>query len=216
MQLQSLGPSVGAAVSPTSTLANMSNPTCCHASAHFQEILSLSELPLDRLLRVKSVMHNYGSENNDFAHNRQGEPLPAAEALRSRVRFPDRDRGSSSGSTPIKRQEFSLLGSNGKQSKLATGFQLAITVLSFLAFGAYLISLVVAIVRNNSATTTTATTQQPFVLVPAASGRRRKRRKRRQAAPEPRPLPLVEPDTLFTGLATLAAAYAKFEGHQLG
>ncbi|XP_059482573.1 uncharacterized protein LOC132200847 [Neocloeon triangulifer] len=216
MQLLSLGSSTVASVAtpfapPLATAMN--DPSCCHAAAHLQEILSLSELPMDRLLRVRSVMHNYGRDTNS-AQNRQGEPLPAAEALRSKVRFPDR-----SSSAPIKRQEIGgLFGGSGKQSKLATGFQLAITVLSFLAFGAYLISLVVAIVRNNNTTTsTTATTQQPFVLVPAAAGRRR--RKRRRAAPEPPSLPgppLLEPDSLFTGLATLAAAYAKFEGHELG
>jgi len=115
---------------------------------------------------------------------------------------------------PIKRQEDGLLGSNGKQSKLATGFQLAITVLSFLAFGAYLISLVVAIVRNNNTGTTSATTQQPFVLVPASAGRRRRRRR---AAVEPpwMPPPLPEPESVFGALTTLARAYAKFEGHEL-
>lgn len=146
-----------------------------------------------------------------------GEALPQAEALRSRMRYRDRPPpGPPMGSPPIKRYEDSggLLGGSGKQSKLATGFQLAITVLSFLAFGAYLISLVVAIVRNNNSGTTSATTQQPFVLVPSSAGRRRRRRR---AAVEPPwlPPPLPEPDSMFSALTTLARAYAKFEGHEL-
>jgi len=124
------------------------------------------------------------------------------------VRFRDR-------TPPIKRQELgNLFGGNSKQSKLATGFQLAITVLSFLAFGAYLISLVVAIVRNNNTTSGTATTQQPFVLVPASAGRRRRRR-REAVEPPWMPPPLPEPESIFNALTTLARAYAKFEGHEV-
>lgn len=145
--------------------------------------------------------------------------MPQAEALRSRMRYRDRPPPGPppNGSPPsIKRYEDNggLLGSNGKQSKLATGFQLAITVLSFLAFGAYLISLVVAIVRNNNTGTTSATTQQPFVLVPASAGRRRRRR-RGAVEPPWMPPPLPEPDSMFGALTTLARAYAKFEGHEL-
>ena len=101
-----------------------------------------------------------------------------------------------------------------KQSKLATGFQLAITVLSFLAFGAYLISLVVSIVRNNNtSSTSSSTTQQPFILVPAQAGKRR--RKRRHAEEIWLPPALPEPDKVFEALTAVARAYAKYEGHHL-
>lgn len=56
----------------TSTMTPPVNDTsCCHASAHFQEILSLSELPLDRLLKVKMAMHPYTREAN--MDHRQGQ-----------------------------------------------------------------------------------------------------------------------------------------------
>jgi hypothetical protein len=137
-----------------------------------------------------------------------GEALPQPEALRSRhrARRPP---------PPVQRGDLIESGSGqslgSKQSKLATGFQLAITVLSFLAFGAYLISLVVSIVRNNNNTSTTATTQQPFVLVPATAGRR----KRRRADPPWLPPRLPEPEHVFDAITAVAKAYARYEGHEL-
>jgi len=51
-------------LSSTMAPAAADNSSCCHASAHIQEILSLSELPMDRLLRVKLAMHPYTREAN--------------------------------------------------------------------------------------------------------------------------------------------------------
>jgi hypothetical protein len=135
------------------------------------------------------------------------EILPRAEALRARER-PRRPPVAPRGDVIDASHDAAP-----KQSKLATGFQLAITVLSFLAFGAYLISLVVSIVRNNS-TTTTATTQQPFVLVPSQAGKR-KRRRRRSDLPDWIPPNLPEPDHVFNAIMAAAQTYARFEGHEL-
>jgi hypothetical protein len=67
-----LSSTISGSSSTTSTMAPPLNDTsCCHASAHIQEILSLSELPMDRLLKVKMAMHPYTREAN--MDHRQGQ-----------------------------------------------------------------------------------------------------------------------------------------------
>ncbi|XP_043467026.1 uncharacterized protein LOC122501550 isoform X2 [Leptopilina heterotoma] len=118
---------------------------------YLQEVESLSELPLNRLIQLKSIFFdkndNEENENITASSRMSSLSLPAALPLRR------------SDKQPIRRyEEWHEKGE--KDTKISKIFQLTITTLSFLAFGGYLLTLIIMAIRR----TTTPTAASVILL----------------------------------------------------
>ncbi|XP_023245735.1 uncharacterized protein LOC111643010 [Copidosoma floridanum] len=107
------------------------------------EVQSLSELPLDKLIQIKSSFARKISGSDDYdlipeARTRSASVVPMAMSLR-------RTSGSNNGL--IRRH--GMEEEKGKDSKISKIFQLTVTALSFLAFGGYLLTLIVTAIKRN-------------------------------------------------------------------
>ncbi|XP_067214494.1 uncharacterized protein [Linepithema humile] len=115
------------------------------SALHLDEIRSLSELPMDKLIQIKSSLASENditdeNENDDINASSRKLPLTLPMALPLRR----------SGKKPTRRYE-DHYDEKGKDTKISKIFQLAITALSFLAFGGYLLTLIIMAIRRNSA-----------------------------------------------------------------
>ncbi|XP_072767015.1 uncharacterized protein [Anoplolepis gracilipes] len=118
------------------------------SSLYVDEVRSLSELPLDKLIQIKSSLGSAGTlyditdENEnareDVSNRRLSLTMPRALPLRR------------SNKKPMRRYE-EHYDEKGKDSKISKIFQLAVTALSFLAFGGYLLTLIITAIRRNMA-----------------------------------------------------------------
>ncbi|KAK2582481.1 hypothetical protein KPH14_004785 [Odynerus spinipes] len=109
------------------------------------EIESLSELPLNRLIKIKSSLAPESGEAMESRALESNErikfTLPIALPLKR------------NGKIPIRRHGGDHYDEKGKDTKISKIFQLAVTALSFLAFGGYLLTLIITSIRRNSGTT---------------------------------------------------------------
>ncbi|XP_051169724.1 uncharacterized protein LOC127287049 isoform X2 [Leptopilina boulardi] len=118
---------------------------------YLQEVESLSELPLNRLIQLKSAFSdkNNNGENGTLSVSSRMSSLSLPSALPLRR----------SDKQPIRRyEEWHEKGE--KDTKISKIFQLSITTLSFLAFGGYLLTLIIMAIRR----TVTPTTASVIVL----------------------------------------------------
>ncbi|XP_046749254.1 uncharacterized protein LOC124413009 [Diprion similis] len=114
----------------------------------FNEVRSLSQLPMDKLIHMKSVFtfdQDQSHENNetlqtDFEH--PSSTLPVALPL------------ARPNSKIVRRHDDYWQEGWYKSSKISKFFQLAVTALSFFAFGGYLLTLIITALRRNAAVTT--------------------------------------------------------------
>ncbi|XP_033231952.1 uncharacterized protein LOC117182944 [Belonocnema kinseyi] len=93
---------------------------------------SLSELPLDKLIQIRSTFAdeiNEADGNLTVSSRMGGFLLPSALPLKR------------NSNKPIRRYE--EWDDKGKDTKISKIFQLVITALSFLAFGGYLLTLII-------------------------------------------------------------------------
>lgn len=171
------------------------------ADLSLDDVQYLNELPLDKLLRLKSslqelVMENYDNVTATPAYSKFG-----AQALPLNA--------------PIKRADYEL--KKGGQSKLGTLFSMSITTLAFLAFGGYLLCLIVQAVKAKEAQNT-ATAAPAFFLSgikkkpqPQFASYGRRRRATDLTAPD------IRPEQLFEALVRFCEGYAKWsqvdDGH---
>ncbi|XP_024945779.1 uncharacterized protein LOC107272731 [Cephus cinctus] len=111
-----------------------------HVKLFPNEIRSLSELPLDKLLQIKSsfIDTDVPIKVERKKDRKSVSTLPAALPLKRSEKKPNR------------RYEDHYYEEKGKDSKISKIFQLAITTLSFLAFGGYLLALIIAGIRRNA------------------------------------------------------------------
>ncbi|KAL6264158.1 hypothetical protein P5V15_004237 [Pogonomyrmex californicus] len=121
--------------------------TCGRETSLYQhEIRSLSELPMDKLIQIKSSL-----ASNDDITNEKNEDMDISSRtlpmLASSMSLPMALKRSSK--KPIRRYE-EHYDEKGKDTKISKIFQLAITALSFLAFGGYLLTLIITAIRRNS------------------------------------------------------------------
>ncbi|XP_043287842.1 uncharacterized protein [Venturia canescens] len=157
-----------------------------------EEIRSLSELPLDRLIRIRTNLigdDEEGSKLPDNPARSTALSLPVAQPLK---RISTRKS--------IRRHE-DYWDEKGKDSKISKIFQLTVTALSFLAFGGYLISLIIMAIRRNQ---TAATSGSVIVF----SNLQKYKRPKRQAW-------LIDPmendfdqDRMYRGMIMLSECYA--------
>ncbi|XP_058798491.1 uncharacterized protein LOC131668392 [Phymastichus coffea] len=106
---------------------------------YLNEIRSLSELPLEKLVQLKS---SFAKKNID-----QDEYAPQSRST-STLTLPVMPLKRNGNKYPISRyDEWEEKG--GKDSKISKIFQLTICTLSFLAFGGYLLALIISAIRRN-------------------------------------------------------------------
>ncbi|KAG9431183.1 hypothetical protein HZU67_07158 [Apis mellifera carnica] len=118
------------------TLAN-------RTSFYTQEVLCLSELPMSELIQIKSTL----GDEEDVEEDEQSEEissrtfslssLPVAQPLKRINR------------KPMRRYE-DHYEEKGKDTKISKIFQLSVTALSFLAFGGYLLCLIITGIRQGN------------------------------------------------------------------
>ncbi|XP_053973060.1 uncharacterized protein LOC128873479 [Hylaeus volcanicus] len=110
------------------------------------EIRGLSELPMTELIRIKSSFADEkdfmedDEESFDVSSRTLSLSLPMALPLKGLNK------------KPMRRYE-EYWEEKGKDTKISKIFQLAVTALSFLAFGGYLLTLVITAIRRNSGNT---------------------------------------------------------------
>ncbi|KYM97627.1 hypothetical protein ALC62_11922 [Cyphomyrmex costatus] len=112
------------------------------SSLYLNEIRSLSELPMNKLIHLRSSL----ASNNDINSECENEnivssrTLPWTMALSTSLKKNNRK--------PTRRHE-EHYDEKGKDTKISKIFQLAVTALSFLAFGGYLLTLIITAIRRN-------------------------------------------------------------------
>lgn len=161
------------------------------------DVQYLNELPLDKLLRLKSSLQELVTENYDNVTTTPAYTQFGAQALALNA--------------PIKRGDYEL--KKGGQSKLGTLFSMSITTLAFLAFGGYLLCLIVQAVKAKES-------QNPATVAPAfflSSGIKKKPQPqfsasygRRRRATEFTNAPDIRPEQLFEALLRFCEGYAKW------
>ncbi|GAB1860356.1 hypothetical protein CAJAP_01435 [Camponotus japonicus] len=114
------------------------------SSLYMDEVRSLSELPMNKLIQIRSSL---GSPENDITD----EDRNAREDISSRrlsLTMPMALPLKRSSKKPMRRYE-EHYDEKGKDSKISKIFQSAVTALSFLAFGGYLLTLIITAIRRN-------------------------------------------------------------------
>ncbi|XP_015182354.1 PREDICTED: uncharacterized protein LOC107069499 [Polistes dominula] len=162
------------------------------------EIESLSELPMDKLIKIKSSIKpmletSMMVKKFDQPEGRIKSTLPIAMPLKRNYKLPKR-RGDH-------------YEEKGKDTKISKIFQLAVTALSFLAFGGYLLTLIITAIRRNS---NAANTGNVIVLSNLQTSQNNQRFKRNLLIYDP-----VEnhfqTDKLYHGMIMLSRTCARFE-----
>ncbi|XP_029669382.1 uncharacterized protein LOC115239157 isoform X2 [Formica exsecta] len=114
------------------------------SSLYVDEVRSLSELPMDKLIQIKSSLGSAGYDITDENENAREDVSSRRLSLTMPMALPLRR----SNKKPTRRYE-EHYDEKGKESKVSKIFQVAITALSFLAFGGYLLTLIITAVRRN-------------------------------------------------------------------
>lgn len=165
-----------------------------------EEVQYLNELSIGKLLQLKSSLKDFSSEYNNVT-----ETTPpyiesfGAQAMAFKA-------------PPIKRIEYEeSLYKKGGYGKISNIFSMSVTTLAFLAFGGYLLCLIVQAVKSKQ--NTIVTTPTPTFFVNAGIKRpqatfssygRRKIHKR-----ELRDID-IPPEELFTALLHICEGYTKW------
>ncbi|XP_046968253.1 uncharacterized protein LOC124535897 [Vanessa cardui] len=164
-----------------------------------EEVQYLNELTIDKLLQLKNSLKDFSTEYDNVTvttpanvENFGAEAMPLKAPL-------------------IKRMEYEGLYKKGGYSKISNIFSISVTTLAFLAFGGYLLCLIVQAVKSKQ--NTIVTTPAPTLFVNAgikrpqttfsSYGRRRRARRGLQDLDVP-------PEEMFSALLTLCEGYAKW------
>ncbi|KPJ06539.1 hypothetical protein RR48_14278 [Papilio machaon] len=163
-----------------------------------EEIQVLNELPIDKLLRIKNSLQEVSTTDNITVTEPTFIETFGAQAMSLR--------------SPIKRTDYED-GYKKEVSKISNIFSMSVTTLAFLAFGGYLLCLIVQAVKSKHAYSTANVPQSTLVL---NAGIKRPqtfasygRKKREAEVPNEIDLP---PEQLFTALIQLCEGYAKWNG----
>ncbi|XP_043498394.1 uncharacterized protein LOC122521604 isoform X2 [Polistes fuscatus] len=162
------------------------------------EIESLSELPMDKLIKIKSSIKpiletSMMVKKSDQPEGRIKSTLPIAMPLKRNYKLPKR-RGDH-------------YEEKGKDTKISKIFQLAVTALSFLAFGGYLLTLIITAIRRNS---NAANTGNVIVFSNLQSPQKNQRLKRNLLIYDPTENNF-QTDKLYQGMIMLSRTCARFE-----
>nr|XP_033339141.1 uncharacterized protein LOC117227748 [Megalopta genalis] len=110
---------------------------------YMDEVRGLIELPMTELIHIKSSLGDDGDffEEDEASSRTLSVSLPMALPLKRNVK---RNNG-----RPLRRGDHYEEKGKG-DTKISKIFQLAVTALSFLAFGGYLLTLIIMAIRRNS------------------------------------------------------------------
>ncbi|XP_028178981.1 uncharacterized protein LOC114366322 [Ostrinia furnacalis] len=167
------------------------------ADLSLKDVDYLNELPLDKLISLESSLQELVTANYDNVTTTPAYHTFGAQALALNA--------------PIKRTDYEL--KKGGQSKLGTLFSMSITTLAFLAFGGYLLCLIVQAVKAKESQNTTTATPAFFI----SAGIKKKPqpqfsssygRKRRNA--ELANFVDIPPEQLFDAMVRFCEGYAKW------
>ncbi|XP_028046329.1 uncharacterized protein LOC105832978 [Monomorium pharaonis] len=109
------------------------------SSLYLSEIRSLSELPMNKLIHIKSSLASNNDITNEYEDIEMSRTLPLTLPMALKR----------NNKKPIRRHE-EHYDEKGKDTKISKIFQLAVTALSFLAFGGYLLTLIITAIRRNT------------------------------------------------------------------
>ncbi|XP_072387329.1 uncharacterized protein [Diabrotica undecimpunctata] len=130
---------------------------------HIEDIKVLSELPLDRLLTIQRGFKKEDIiiERNNTEEQLEGREFPHALALQGKPKSRDRGGygggGGSGGHSQPSYYYEEYYEKENKSNKIQSIFQLSVTSLAFLAFGGYLLCLLIHAIKAKQNTTTTNT-----------------------------------------------------------
>ncbi|XP_026752454.1 uncharacterized protein LOC113512740 [Galleria mellonella] len=163
----------------------------------------LNELPLEKLLVLKSSLQEFVSDTYQNTSTSTPSYLESFGAQAMAIKAP-----------PIKRTDYEEMSSK-KDSKISKIFSMSVTTLAFLAFGGYLLCLIVQAVREkqNYAQTTAA----PATFFVSAGIKKRPqqfvsygRRKRESGRDTSSELVDIPSEQLFSALLQICEGYAKW------
>ncbi|KAI8432176.1 hypothetical protein MSG28_004639 [Choristoneura fumiferana] len=178
-----------------------------HATADFttEEIQFLNELPLDKLLKLKSSLQELVTTGYDNMTIPTTPPMIerfGAQAMA--VKAP-----------PIKRGDYEEEIIHKKESKISNIFSMSVTTLAFLAFGGYLLCLIVQAVKAKQQYP--PNTPQPTLFLSAGIKKKPQSQfttygRRRRDNREKRSLRQIEvpPEEMFSALLQLCEGFAKW------
>lgn len=174
---------------------------------------SLSELPLEKLLQVQSTF----KESEPFPiEEKISVNTPGPEALALQAKRKPNERGG---------YQYHYEEENSKKSgkkSVQSIFQISVTALAFLAFGGYLVCLLVQAIKGKTAVMTIETTTipaiAPFIARPTIRRRKPTRRPiRQQQRPYPYPRrpkrdiwPQIDSESMYYALVDLSEAYTRY------
>ncbi|KAJ8922861.1 hypothetical protein NQ315_007896 [Exocentrus adspersus] len=131
-----------------------------------EDIRALSELPLDKLLHIKNTFKVAESKDvYGFDTNTTTTEIPQALALQAKKSSKDRE---------IYHYDDSSSSYKDKSSGIQSIFQISVTTLAFLAFGGYLICLLVQAVKGKTNDPQSTATQIMSALISNANIKRRR------------------------------------------
>ncbi|XP_043519035.1 uncharacterized protein LOC122533433 [Frieseomelitta varia] len=112
-------------------------------SFYTQEVYCLSELPMSKLIQIKSSLADEADVAKEDVQT-EGMSSRTFSSLSSPVAQPLKRTSRK----PMRRYE-DYHEEKGKDTKISKIFQLSVTALSFLAFGGYLLTLIITAMRQN-------------------------------------------------------------------
>ena len=165
-----------------------------------EEVQYLNELSINKLLQLKSSLRDFSTEYNNVTETTPSY-IERFGAQAMAIKAP-----------AIKRTEYEeSLYKKGGYGKISNIFSMSVTTLAFLAFGGYLLCLIVQAVKSKQ--NTIVTTPTPTFFVNAGIKRpqatfssygRRKVQKRELKDID------VPPEEMFTALLHICEGYAKW------
>ncbi|XP_045479778.1 uncharacterized protein LOC123684529 [Harmonia axyridis] len=184
----------------------------------FEDVKALSELPLERLLEVKRSfeINDENLTNCDGPESRIDFPGPVA------LRLKNPSRGGYEHEHEHEHYEYEEHETKKGGKEMKNFFQLAITALAFLAFGGYLLCLIVQAIKSKHMD---QMTQMANMQMMAAILRRQIARKRTQRPRKTKPIrntknsrrkrpkreagiwPDADPEKMYFALVSLSEAY---------
>ncbi|XP_074037718.1 uncharacterized protein [Leptinotarsa decemlineata] len=188
---------------------------------NIKDIQVLSELSLEKLLSVRRAFHaeDNHKENNASEDVSSSSSVPQALALQSKKSA--KDRGSYH---PHPSYHYEEIYVKEDKSKVQTIFQISVTALAFLAFGGYLLCLLIHAIKGkqNPTTTNNAVAQAMATYLATRVKVRRKTTRRPQRVNLPnnyrrRPRPKrdifqneLREEDMYYALLNLSEAYTSY------
>lgn len=184
----------------------------CKVSAEIatEEIQYLNELPIDKLVKLKSSLQDLveADYGNLTITTTQPTYLQSFGAEAMAMKGP-----------PIKRGDYEEeIHKHDGQTKISNIFSMSVTTLAFLAFGGYLLCLIVQAVKNKQMYSMANPSVGPTTVIVSAGIKKRPQSqfssygRRRRDNRENRSLKQIDlpPEQLFSALLQVCEGYAKW------